>query len=562
MAKQLKGAVEDRKLLRRHCKRLEGELAALKQSCAAAEARASGKEEDARALESGREALECEVRLLESRLAAAAGETEKARAATVAAEEAAAAREAALGASHKETLRSAQVVIAALKEEVGKLRATAAEAEAEAAAERSRATAATSARDLGESAAEARLRAELRDVEARHAEALRLREARIAALQEASDAAVEAAARSARAAAVGAERTELGRRFEQREADLTAWHAVLFVDAQAAAAAAFEADRLVRANDEPPAAAAEPSPTGDEPERRPRPRRFSPPASQRHKWRTITVRATFGAGPLGLNVSADRAVGLRVTRVRGQALAAGAAAGDRVKAINGVPLPPEATEIDFADAVAASERPVDVDLLRDVPAVDVAPPERDDDGWVLDTMDRPCPSFGIYSPVVTHLLQQWTADPNKLKYVQVWLGVAADSDHKSRTAPSTFPRGLQLPGLRTELKDGFLAIVVPILRRSRGHANVKCKTRQIAESDDKWDLALRVEIPEPPATPQRQPSTSSLPRSAPASLFRSSGATSSPAAKDDDDQAERDKLAAQRRKAVEEKLAKMRDSRR
>lgn len=603
LAAQLKGAIDDRKLLRRHCKRLEAELTSAKQKCEISEAALSAhkakiadreraldsaktrykqKEDEllaqCRAAESAREAVECELRLAKSKALAAASDVEAARAAAAAAREDASAREAALEAGHKDTLRSAQMVIAALKEEVSKSRTAVAEAESQCVAERARAEAAVreaSSRELSESSTTARLRAQMCELEARHAEDIRQRDARLRALEATSDAAIDQAVRTAKAQAQQAERNHLSRHMLQREADMVAELARLALDAQAAASAAFDAaaNRALGAAAPVPAAAtdAQPQqPPTTEPARKlAPPRRFSPPASQRHKWRTLKHRATFGDGPLGLNVSADRDRGLRVTRVRGQALAAGAAAGDRVKALNGVALPRDATELEFADAVATAQRPMVVDLERDVRIDDAKP---DALGWTIDQSEHPCPSFGIYSPVVMHLLQQWTSDANKLQYVKLWLGVAANADSKSRTAPSTFPRGLQLASLKRELLDAFLTMVVPILRRARGSANVVVKTRPCGPSGDetkgndqgddddqtRWDLALRVELPEPPpSTPSRSTSTNS--RSAPASILRASPFKSAPPVDDEQIRANRDKLAAQRRKAVEEKLAKMRD---
>ena len=45
-----------------------------------------------------------------------------------------------------------------------------------------------------------------------------------------------------------------------------------------------------------------------------------------------------------------------------------------------------------------------------------------------ETAKHPVPPYGVFSPVVQHVLQQWSSDAKKLQYVRLWLTVATDAD--------------------------------------------------------------------------------------------------------------------------------------
>jgi hypothetical protein len=92
--------------------------------------------------------------------------------------------------------------------------------------------------------------------------------------------------------------------------------------------------------------------------------------------------------------------------------------------------------------------------------------------WTLETEEHPLPPFGIQSPVISHLLESWTSDAQKLKYVTLWLSVLCSDASK---IPPNFPLGLQLVALKPEIKDGILTLVVPILRNC--HSNCLVHSR-------------------------------------------------------------------------------------
>lgn len=115
---------------------------------------------------------------------------------------------------------------------------------------------------------------------------------------------------------------------------------------------------------------------------------------------------------------------------------------------------------------------------------------------------HPVPPFGIEDPVIQHLLMNWTSDPQKLRYVSLWLTVLAGT----KEITETFPAGLQLVSLRPEIKDGFLTLIVPILRKSRG-SRVSVKVRPEGE---KWGLKIKVSSVDDVTAESSQPTSRRL----------------------------------------------------
>uniref|UniRef100_A0A7S2SIB0 WW domain-containing protein n=1 Tax=Rhizochromulina marina TaxID=1034831 RepID=A0A7S2SIB0_9STRA len=119
--------------------------------------------------------------------------------------------------------------------------------------------------------------------------------------------------------------------------------------------------------------------------------------------------------------------------------------------------------------------------------------------WRRETQDNPVPPFGIGSPVIQHLLASWTSDPQKLRYVSLWLSVLINED-PATPVPESFPSGLQLIGLKPEIKDGFLTLIVPMLK----HRHEQCVVHTRMEGADRWGLKIKVvpklQAAESPAT--------------------------------------------------------------
>eukprot|EP00634_Sargassococcus_sp_CCMP2135_P012466 CAMPEP_0198653800 /NCGR_PEP_ID=MMETSP1467-20131203/7292_1 /TAXON_ID=1462469 /ORGANISM="unid. sp., Strain CCMP2135" /LENGTH=692 /DNA_ID=CAMNT_0044389773 /DNA_START=15 /DNA_END=2093 /DNA_ORIENTATION=+ len=620
---QLDSALEDRKLLRRHARqRDEAGTEAAREA-----ARLKGENEELRreALRFQEKATSLEDELKEDRVLLERLNAEKEERVVKDAEDVKKRQEEEENAERdrRETLRESQVVVAALKEEVSRLRAALAEAETSVVAERARgdaarraATAAAQAARTADDAVEKRVSAARCEAEAQFAADLRQRDDVIGEMHARQVKEVEDL-RSQAASAVAAQRRIAEKERLARDATLAeavasaAWR---FQDVAEAGNASFLAlsDSFValvmHTDEEFQARASSASNTPSQQSAKKTKPVEDPPlsavkgdvqksekklAKSTHEWRQEMIRVTLLKADVGLDVDAFG----RVTRVRGEALRAGVAFGDRVRSIATAPVD---DFVDFASVLAKSARPVVLDLERKVlvekdeeePDASSVSGDTQEHAWRAVKTDQPCPSFGVDSPEVELLLRQWSNDKKKLQYVRLWFAVAADADGSNATAPAQFPRGLQLPALRHELLHGFLALVVPILKRARGdHAvDVKIRTSLVtapspapssANSLDldaeppthRWDLALKVDIPQPAGDTTTAPSlptgrgdvtAKTPPPKKGGGLFsRSSGAgkhkKKDDAADDDaEDKARREKINAQRRAAVEEKLAKMR----
>eukprot|EP01032_Pedospumella_encystans_P016158 gene16158-18445_t len=96
-----------------------------------------------------------------------------------------------------------------------------------------------------------------------------------------------------------------------------------------------------------------------------------------------------------------------------------------------------------------------------------AAPQRAEEGiteeeeWVeIMEENHPAPDYGLESPVISHLLTTWTADTSKIEFLRSWV--------RSLYMPSyenlIYPPGLQITNLSNVLKDGFMVLLVPLIR--------------------------------------------------------------------------------------------------
>ena len=119
--------------------------------------------------------------------------------------------------------------------------------------------------------------------------------------------------------------------------------------------------------------------------------------------------------------------------------------------------------------------------------------------WVSCNMeDVPMPPYDIKSPVVGHLLTQWSSDENKVLYIISWV------ECLNVELPEGFPRGLQLAGCSPEIKEGFLLLLIPIIRGSSIHPiDVFLRRRLLhkhSSGESIYDLRVRVGGATPAAT--------------------------------------------------------------
>ena len=78
--------------------------------------------------------------------------------------------------------------------------------------------------------------------------------------------------------------------------------------------------------------------------------------------------------------------------------------------------------------------------------------------------EHPTPPFVIDSPVVKYLLHSWTTNTRERELLDVWLKHL--SSNRSLKL-STFNPVMILKNIPAEIRDGFLTMVIPLLRRRK-----------------------------------------------------------------------------------------------
>lgn len=121
-------------------------------------------------------------------------------------------------------------------------------------------------------------------------------------------------------------------------------------------------------------------------------------------------------------------------------------------------------------------------IVEEQDAVVLSPPE-----WQQELVRHPTPTFDLDSPEVQYLLHAWTANVKKLHYLRLWLTQIATT---RGPLPSDVPMGIELPRLAPEVRDGFLTLVVPLLRRQT-EREVNVHSRRYNDGIH-TDLRLRV----------------------------------------------------------------------
>ena len=104
-----------------------------------------------------------------------------------------------------------------------------------------------------------------------------------------------------------------------------------------------------------------------------------------------------------------------------------------------------------------------------------------------DGRHDPSPNCTLDDPMIAHLMSSWTTDKAKLKLLKTWLKHVLSN--KKIGATKKFRPGVELTKLPAEVSEGFLRIIVPMLR-SRDDIDVSAYVRTRRET---WkELRLRV----------------------------------------------------------------------
>ncbi|KAF0690089.1 Aste57867_18483 [Aphanomyces stellatus] len=136
-----------------------------------------------------------------------------------------------------------------------------------------------------------------------------------------------------------------------------------------------------------------------------------------------------------------------------------------------------------------------------------SPPKHMAVEWIEETARYPTPHFQMDSKEVHYIVSQWTQNPAKLKSLMAWLIEMSDEDVNMPVAaqlgsipptpppPSQLPLAIELPRLTHEVRDGFLTMVVPLLR-SQMSRTIHVHTRPY----DQAHTDLRIRVTPKPAT--------------------------------------------------------------
>ncbi|KAG6961339.1 hypothetical protein JG688_00009136 [Phytophthora aleatoria] len=101
---------------------------------------------------------------------------------------------------------------------------------------------------------------------------------------------------------------------------------------------------------------------------------------------------------------------------------------------------------------------------KDTPGRARAPADADsvNPKWHEELVRHPTPHFDLESPEVAYILRAWTKNIKKMRYLRRWLIQVVKT---KGPLPEDFPMGVELPRLPPEVRDGFLTLVLPLLRQ-------------------------------------------------------------------------------------------------
>lgn len=82
--------------------------------------------------------------------------------------------------------------------------------------------------------------------------------------------------------------------------------------------------------------------------------------------------------------------------------------------------------------------------------------------WHEELVRHPTPHFDLESPEVAYILRAWTKNIKKMRYLRRWLIQVVIT---KGPLSDDFPMAVELPRLPPEVRDGFLTLVLPLLRK-------------------------------------------------------------------------------------------------
>ena len=88
----------------------------------------------------------------------------------------------------------------------------------------------------------------------------------------------------------------------------------------------------------------------------------------------------------------------------------------------------------------------------------------EDEQWRIVDSSHPAPPLSLDSPVIRHILDHWTDNMERLKFMQAWLQHILNG-WPVHGKDGKFRQGLELAKLSPEVCDGFEKLIIPLLRR-------------------------------------------------------------------------------------------------
>ena len=122
---------------------------------------------------------------------------------------------------------------------------------------------------------------------------------------------------------------------------------------------------------------------------------------------------------------------------------------------------------------------------------------KQEEKWTAQSEDYPAPNLPLDSPVIQHLLESWTSDVSRQAALREWMEYILDpaarntkkKKKKKKKGMTAFNPGIELSKLPIEVSEGFLKLLIPLLRKN-ARVSVHVRTKRALYRD----IRLRVDL--------------------------------------------------------------------
>jgi hypothetical protein len=117
--------------------------------------------------------------------------------------------------------------------------------------------------------------------------------------------------------------------------------------------------------------------------------------------------------------------------------------------------------------------------------------------WKEQICNYPTPHFDLGSREVEYLLMNWTLNEEKRRVLYAWLCQVGGRGGGGSLVKQNMPLSIELPHLASTIRDGFLTLIIPLLRKRQTERHIQVHTRQSLSCRnqhemDQWDLRIRI----------------------------------------------------------------------